>query len=271
MAITTVDGIIAGFQPTRWISKDIANVTAGAAEVFSQFYAAGFPCPAAAPTPGISGAAITSYAGQIPFTNPSVGQNSYLARVAASTWDSNSFGSWILCDRLWHNSGITINSGSAQTINSVAFPARDNNGLTNGEGVLVGLEFSSAGGAGTPTITISYTNSAGTSGRTAINLIPSAASPAIGRFFTMGLQGQDKGVRSIQTLTFSGTGWASGTAHLVAYRILQTIQVGILDVATDNSALTTGMVRLYDNTVPFLLTQLNRSTSTTACMVVTQG
>jgi hypothetical protein len=269
MAITTVDGIIGGFQQTRIISKSITGGTVG--EMYSAFYANGNPPPATAPTPGISGAAITSYVGQIPFTNPPAGQNSYLARFAVSTTATTSFGSFILCDRLWHNSGITINSGSAQTVNSVAFPARDNNGSTNGEGVLVGLEFSSAGGAGTPTITMSYTNSAGASGRTATNLLPSAASPAIGRFFIMGLQGQDKGVRSIQTLTFSGTGWASGTARLVAYRILQTIMVNIGNVGTDNSALTTGMVRLYNDTVPFLLTQVNQNTSTTACMVVTQG
>jgi hypothetical protein len=269
MAITTVDGIIAGFQQTRIIGKALPAGSAG--ELYSTFFLGGQPPAAAAPTPGISGAAVTSYIGQIPFNNPPAGQNSYLARFAASTTATNALGNLILCDRLWHNSGITINSGSAQTINSVAFPARDNNGTTNGDGVLMALEFSSAGGAGTPTITISYTNSAGTSGRTATNLMPSATTPAIGRLFPMKLEGQDKGVQSIQTLTFSGTGWASGTAHLIAYRMLQTIQVSIFNTGTDNSPLTTGMVRLYDNTVPFLLSQVNQGGGMNGCMVVTQG
>lgn len=269
MAITTVDGIIAGFKLTRLVNKAVTGGSVG--EMYSTFYNNGNPGPAVAPTPGISGAALTSYSGQVPFTNPSSGQNSYLARFLGSTTGTSGFGTLILCDRLWHNSGITINSGSAQTINSVTFPARDNDGTTNGAGVLVGLEFSSNGGANTPTITISYTNSAGTSGRTATNLFPSAASPTVGRFFPMKLEGSDKGVRSIQTLTFSGTGWASGTAHLVAYRILQSVRIGSFNYITDNSALTTGMVRLYDNTVPFMLTQINQSSGSTACMVVAQG
>jgi hypothetical protein len=269
MAITTVDGIIAGFKLTRFVNKTVTGSSTG--DMYSSFYAAGNPGPAVAPTPGISGAALTSYSGQVPFTNPSSGQNSYLARFAAATNATTAYGTLILCDRLWHNSGITINSGSAQTVNSVAFPARDNDGTTNGAGVLMGLEFSSNGGAGTPTITISYTNSAGTSGRTATNLFPSAASPTVGRFFPMKLEGSDKGVRSIQTLTFSGTGWASGTAHLVAYRILQSVRISTFNYTTDNSPLTTGMVRLYDNTVPFLMGQINQGSSTTACMVVAQG
>ena len=271
MAITTVDGIIAGFQRTRLINKALPAGSAG--ELYSTFFLGGQPPAAAAPTPGLSGVAVTSYAGQIPFNNPPTGQDSYLARFAASTGATSAFGNLILCDRLWHNSGITINSGGPQTINSVAFPARDANGTTNGNGVLIALEFSSAGGAGTPTITVSYTNSETppVAGRTATNLMPSATTPAIGRFFPMKLEGQDKGVQSIQTLTFGGTGWASGTAHLVAYRMLQTILVSTFNIGTDNSVLTTGMVRLYDNTVPFLLSQVNQGGAMNGCMVVTQG
>lgn len=270
MAITTVDGLIAGFKTGQWFQKSVA-LDATNYSLSSMFYTAGIPGAAIAPTPGISGAALTSYAGQIPFTNPSAGQNTYLARFLVGTSSNGAYGTIILCDRLWHNSGITINSGSAQTINSVAFPARDNNGTTNGEGVLVGLEFSSAGGANTPTITISYTNSAGTSGRTATNLMPTQAIPAIGRFYPMKLEGSDKGVRSIQTLTFSGTGWGGGTAHLVAYRILQTAFISGSSGFDPKSPLTTGLTRLYDNTVPFMISQAFQSSNFIGFMSVTQG
>jgi hypothetical protein len=270
MAITTVDGIIGGFKTTQNINKSLpADGTNGTLN--SAFYSSGVPTAAVAPTPGISGAALTSYSGQIPFVNPSAGLNSYLARFALSTGQSSSYGNIILCDRLWHNSGITINSGSIQNINSVAFPARDNNGTTDGAGVLVGLEFSSAGGANSPTITISYTNSAGVSGRTATNLMPTQASPPIGRFYPMRLQDEDIGVRSIQTLAFGGTGWASGTAHLVAYRVLQSIRQFGNHTTADNPVLTTGMVRLYNNTVPFLITQMNQGSAGWGVMTVTQG
>lgn len=268
MAITTLDGVIAGCQPPQFFFKSLSG-TLVAARPFSPFYTAGIPGAAVAPTPGISGAALTTYAGQIPFTNPGAG-NSYLARFAAGS--TQQAGTLLLCDRLWHNSGITITSTSAQTINSVAFPARDANGSTNGAGILVGVEVSAATGANTPALTLGYTNQDGTSGRTATNAVATVASSAIGTFYPFSLQAGDTGVRSIQTYTQSAT-WTSGTIHLVAYRVLAAVQAaqaaspGIVD------ALTGGMPRLFDNTVPFIIYVPNTTTSTAllASMVVTQG
>jgi hypothetical protein len=269
MAISTVDGVIAGFKPPQFVWKDAgAAVVAGRA--YTPFYAPGIPSAAAAPTPGISGAALTSYAGQIPFTNPSSGQNTYLARLAMVPLSQG--GAITLADRLWHNSGITITSTTAQTVNSVTFPARDANGTTNGEGVYLGVEVSSATGAGTPTITVSYTNSDNTSGRTATNVFVTSANSAVGTFYPLGLQAGDKGVRSIQSITLSAT-WTSGTIHLVAYRPLVSVQSIGGGVCSPVDALTSGLVRLYDNTVPFLLFIPNAITATgfTGTLTVTQG
>lgn len=269
MAITTVDGVIAGFKPPQFIWKENSG-TLVAGRTYSALYAAGIPCAAVAPTPGISGAALTSYAGQIPFTNPSSGQNSYLARfVCVPTAQGGSIN---LVDRLWHNSGITITSTSAQTVNSVTFPARDVNGSTNGEGVYLGVEVSAATGAGTPTITVSYTNSDNTSGRTATNIFSTSTTSPIGTFYPLGLQAGDKGVRSIQSITLSAT-WTSGTIHLVAYRPLVAVQSPAAGVCSPVDALTSGLVRLYDNTVPFFLFVPNTTASTgfTGTMTVTQG
>lgn len=269
MAITTVDGLIAGFKPAQFIQKELSG-TLVAGRSYTPFYAVGIPSAAVAPTPGISGAALTSYAGQIPFTNPSAGQNTYLARFSA--FPTAQGGTIMLADRLWHNSGITITSTTAQTVNSVTFPARDNNGSTNGEGVFLGVEVSTATGAGTPTITISYTNSDNTSGRTATNIYGTSATSAIGTFYPIGLESGDKGVRSIQSITLSAT-WTSGTIHLVAYRPLVSITSIAAGSCNTVDALTSGLPRMYDNTVPFLIYTPNTTTSTglIGTMTVAQG
>lgn len=247
MAITTIDGVLAGMQPGREFMK-VATPTLVAGRPHSLFYIGGMPGAAAAPTPGLSGAALTTYAGQLPFADPSSG-NAYLARLHASATVA---GQLLLCDRIWHNSGFTITSTGAQTVDSVAFPARDANGSTNGSGVLLGIEVSAATGAGTPTITIGYTNSDNTASRTAANIISTVASSAIGAFYPIGLQAGDSGVRSVQNLTLSTT-WTSGTIHLVAYRVLARLDLPAAQVANAIDAVTGGFPKAWNGTVPFLI------------------
>ncbi len=235
---------------------------------YSPFYATGLPGAAVAPTPGLAGAALTAYAGQIPFTNPGAG-NSYLFRFAAA---ATLGGTLLLCDRLWHNSGLVVATTTAQTINSVAWPARDRDGSTNGESVLVGIEFSTTGTAAAITNTVmSYSDAAGNAGNTAtIASVP--ATPLAGTFVPFQLAAGDTGVRSIQTVTL-GTAYTTAVIHLVAYRVLATIGLPVANVASAVDAVTGGFVQLYDNTVPFLLWLPSATTATTinGSMIVTQG
>lgn len=267
MAITTLDGAIAGMQYPREFVKAVTG-TMVAGRPHSTFYLAGCPGAAVAPTPGLGGTALTTYAGQIPFTNP-VSGNTYLARMAGQATIA---GQLLLVDRLWHNSGITITSTSAQTINSVAWPARSADGTVNGEGVLIGVEVSGATGAGTPTLTISYTNQAGASGKTATNIVATVASSIAGTFYPIGLAAGDTGVRSIQTFTLSAT-WTSGTIHLVAYRILARLELTIANTPNAIDALTSGFPRLFDNSVPFVIFIPSTTTTSniTGNVVWTQG
>jgi hypothetical protein len=269
MAITTIDGVLAGCKAPQFVFKTASSgLIAG--RPYTPFYAAGIPGAAIAPTPGISGTALTTYLGQIPFTNPSVGQTTYVARFIAAPVGQT--GTVLLADRLWHNSGITITSTAAQTINSVAFPARDENGSTDGVSVLLGVEVSTATGAGTPTITVSYTNSAGIGSRTGTNAVATNATSAIGTFYPIALQAGDVGVRSVQSITLSAT-WTSGTIHLVAYRVISSVQCSISGVAQAVDVLTGGMPIMYNNSVPFLI--FNPTTTTASGVVgsltVTQG
>jgi hypothetical protein len=246
--ITTLDGIIAGLKPQIQFGK-AATPTLVAGRPHSLAYLAGNPGAMAAPTPGLAGAALTAYNGQLPFTNPAGGSNKYLAGLRGRATIA---GTLLLCDRLWHNSGFTITINTAQTVNSVAFPARDIAGTTNGDGVLVGVEVSGATGAGTPTLTLGYTNQANASGKTATNTVPTVATSAIGAFYPIGLAAGDTGVRSIQTFTLSAT-WTSGTIHLVAYRVLAEVDLPAAFQPGYADAILAGFPRAFDNTVPFLI------------------
>lgn len=274
MAITTIDQALAGLlQPNNILKNMTAAEAAGV--LMSTFYAPGLPGAAVAPSPGLAGAALTSYAGQIPFTNPPGGENSYIGRFSGS---SSVAGTLVLCDRLWHNSGINVTTLTAQTINSVAFPARDSNGAISGENIMIGIEVSSAttnAGAITNT-TMTYTNSGGTGSKTAtIGSVAPASFPATavqGTFVPFALAAGDKGVQSIQSITL-GTSYGGGAIHLVAYRELARLELTIANISNAIDCLTSGFVRLFDNTVPFLLFL---PTATTApviqgSFIVTQG
>lgn len=257
MAITTVDQLIAGMQYPREFIKT-ATPTLVAGRPHSLFYLAGVPGAAVASSAGLAGEALTSYLGQLPFSNP-VSGNTYLARL---TGQATIAGQLVLCDRLWHNSDFSMTSTGAQTVNSTTWPARSADGTSNGDGILLGIEITTATGNGTPTITISYTNQANSSGQSGTNAVATVASSAIGAFYPIGLAAGDTGVRSVQTLTLSAT-WTSGAMSLVAYRVLARLDLSNANTSNSLDAVTGGMPRLFNNTVPFLLFIPSTTTAST--------
>ena len=269
MAITTLDGALAGMQPPVRFGKGLTGVMV-AGRPFSPFYLNGTPGAAVAPTPGIGGAALTSYAGQLPFTNPTGGDSTYISRFIGQCTQP---GTLILADRLWQNSSITITSTGLQTFTAaVQIPARDANGTNAGEGVYMGVEVSTVTGAGVPTLTLGYTNQAGTSSRTGVNTVATVAASAVGTFYPIGLQAGDTGVRTPNSITLSAS-WTSGTIHVVCYRELARLELTQGNVSNAIDCLTGGFTNLYDNTVPFLI--FIPSTTTTSNisgnLVYTQG
>lgn len=255
MALLTVDNALAGMQPPRELVKALTG-TLVAGRHMSLFYLAGIPGAASAPSPGIGGAALTSYAGQLPFTNPVSGET----RLSRFGGMATQAGELWLCDRLWHNSGINITSTSLQAFTGATdIPARDANGAANGDGVMAAVEVSGATGTGTPTLTLEYTNQAGTTGKTGTNLVATVASSIAGTFYPIGLAAGDTGVRRATGLTLSAT-WTSGTIHVVLYRILARVP---LQAQAPNTLdlLELGFPKLYDNTVPFCVFVPNTTTT----------
>lgn len=246
MAITSLDGVIAGMRPPEDLIK-VGNTMQSIGVWHSKFYESGRPAAASIPTIGTTGTALTTYTGQIPWVNPSSG-NSYLARMQVSTTGG---GSLMLADRLWHNSGVVVTTTAAQSVSSNAWPARDRDGSTNGENVLVALEVTATLGAtAQASCTISYTNSSGTAGRTGtISAIPTSAIQ--GTFMPMVLQAGDTGVRSIQTITLSTT-MVSGSFSLVAYRQITFISCPQANAGGAVDAISSGFPRLYNSSVLFV-------------------
>lgn len=264
MAITTLDGVIAGMRPPMKIAKAV-TATLVAGRPASLWSLAGSPGAGGFDTT-LNGVTLSSTSalvnGQIPHYDP-VSGNAYLARLQANATQA---GTLLLLDRIWHNGGFTITSTAAQNITSPTWPSRcptsgtDDTPSTNGHAVLLAVEVSAATGAGTPTITISYTNQAGTASRSATNIIATVASSAIGATYFIGLQAGDTGVRSVQSLTLSAT-WTSGTINLVAFRELAALELPGAFIPNAIDAITGGLPRLYNGTVPWLVLVPNTTTA----------
>ena len=141
-------------------------------------------------------------------------------------------GMFILADVLWVNTGLVVTTTTAQAITQPTLPLRDNLGTSNGHGIGAGILVTTATTNASPvtTITISYTNSTGTAGRTGtISSFPATA--VIGTFVPFQLQAGDVGVRSIQSITL-GTTLTAGAISLIAFNFLGTSPVTIANVGS---------------------------------------
>ncbi len=258
MAIATLDQALAGMRPGVRFHKQ-ATPTLVAGRSHSLWYLTGNPGPGTMDAATAGGSQLVSSSalvpGQLRHYDPGAG-NSYLARFLAQS--SAQPGQLLLCDRLWHGSNLSagvlsVTSTAAQAIGGFpGLPARDDNASANGVGVLAAVEVYAALGSGTPTWTLTYTNSDGTTGKTGTNTDPVVASSPIGTFHPFNLAAGDVGVRAPTSFQSSATS-TSGNFGLVLYRVLAEVgfvATGVPDVV---DALTSGFTRLPNGCVPFLV------------------
>jgi hypothetical protein len=253
VSISTMDQLIAGLLAPVSVLKTSATGEA-AGELWSPFYTAGYPGAATAPSPGVNGAALTSYTGSVEFPSAVSGSNVYLAGVDAC--QGGSVGEIWVCDRLWHNSGLTVTTTGAQAITTPTFPSRDSSGGATGAGLMLGIEVSTAttNGSAITNMTASYTDDAGNTGNTA-TMTSFPATAVAGHFSVFNLAAGDRGLRALASVTF-GTSLGAGAVHLVVFRVLARIPTPTANISNRLDALQLGMPRMYDNSVPFLLYRL---------------
>jgi len=237
---------------------------------------AGFPGAWAPGTPGVNGRVTngTSSAdyGCIPIANPAVGAN-YLTAIelAGSVNHTHDF-----FDCLWVNSGLTVTTITAQTITTPTLPARDINGMTNGEGCMIAMLVTTAttNASAIANTTVSYTNSLGVSGRTAsISAIAGSQIPTtavIGTIIWFNLQAGDTGVQSIQSVSL-GTSLVTGAVSMMITRDIVTIGTAVVNVSTPKNIQSPG-IRVYNNTCLLhnILSSSTIATFITGSLVITE-
>ena len=133
---------------------------------------------------------------------------------------------------------------TAQTLNNTVTLPR----YTDGAGVRAYVVAVGTMGAGTPNISISYTNQAGTAGKTmpvTLNAVTTAVQshivhrdPSAGKYFPyLPLASGDTGIRSIQSVTLSAT-MTSGSLAIVLCKPLASIPLTTVGIMAERNLMT---------------------------------
>lgn len=222
MAITTQDGLVAALGGAQRLIQVKANVTAVSGRMCALWSGAGQP-GAGSTTLGQAAAGVVpvdSDVGFQTFTNPGSG-NTYLAGVSGISAVS---GMLVIWDNVWRwgsgGSGWSVTTTTAQSTTSPAALTRPD---STGVGTEAWFLTLATLGTGAATPVLSYTNEAGTAGRTT-GTLGYAASSIIGSMYPFPLQAGDQGVRSVQSLTLT-TSMTSGTAAICIMRRVASIPV----------------------------------------------
>ena len=248
MAITTLAGAIAGEQqPVPYIKIETASQTTWC-DLWTDTPNAGTNTTGSAN--GVTYSSSSSQvAGQIYHVNPASG-NCYIStiRMREGPIGSPVSGCGLVVDRIWQGGTYPATTTASQAITSPTWPARDINGATNGDGCIVYMSAVTSFTA-TTTVTLTYTNQSGTGSRTSTAVMASAGTRTV-TFF--GLQSGDTGVQSIQSVQVASA-QAAGTYILAVVRPLAMFPADMGAKVICEDAITVGMTRLYDGSVPYLL------------------
>lgn len=208
MALTThqqlLDALTQGRVQYLWFRK--ASCFGTVRTWTSVWTIGGSPGGGSNPSPALEGQVPTKdTAGAFPISNPSGGNTLYMFSFGIeATTRANCL---MVYDRIWHVGGVGLNTTDAQAITGVTAPTRYSSGIGN----LIAIEVTTNGG-GTPAImTVSYTNTADQSGRSATVALP--ASIPGRRVCYLNLQAGDAGVKSIQSVSLSEA-MGAGVANL---------------------------------------------------------
>jgi len=124
----------------------------------------------------------------------------------------------ILVDLLNISAGMSGTVTTAQTTN---LPTIALTRHTTGEGVMAALFIESAVGATSTTFTVSYTNQAGTPGRTSTaTTIGGTNFRETGAYILIPLEAGDTGVRSVESVTLAGTTGTAGSFGISLFKPL---------------------------------------------------
>lgn len=185
----------------------------------------------------------------------------YLTRVA--------FGCTVACrlfigDLLWKAGAYAFNaSTTGQTPTS--FSSRVPGG-TDYSGLEIWIEQVTAG-TGIQSVAITYTNQAGTTGRTGgVRADPAATIGSIGRMWQYALQAGDTGVQAITGVV--GSVATGGTFNILVIRPLWTSRVPAANFGDTHSFDVTGMPEVYTDSALFVMIAADSTSSGTPELLI---
>lgn len=203
---------------------------------YSSWRLFGSPSQGGIPTTSVAMTSATLGAAPFPGGTPSG------LRLYQADWSiGHTGGGLLLVDFLNQQGGLSGTSVSTQTTN---LPTAALTRFTSGDGVLAAIEIYTAVGSTASFFTCSYTNQAGTSGRTSkATRIGTSNYNAASRFLIMSLADGDTGVRSVESLTLSGTTGTAGNFGITLFKPLAilTSDFGEGRMASNNMLLSGGL------------------------------
>jgi hypothetical protein len=143
--------------------------------------------------------------------------------------------SLFLNDYLVISGGLSGTSTDEQATTTAALTR-----YTSGVGVRAAVIIYTAVGTQIRTLTASYTNQAGTPGRTSAIVVGGTGNREIGRVLPFRLEGADTGVRSVEHVTLDGTTGTLGNFGILLYRPLAMMCLNNVEGATVIDAVSTG-------------------------------
>jgi hypothetical protein len=149
-------------------------------------------------------------------------------------------GGMLLVDLLNVSGGLNATLTTAQTTNLPTAPLTR---YTSGEGVMAGIVVYTQVGNTVTTVTISYTNSAGVSGRTSTaTTIGAGFYREVGLLIPIPLQAGDTGVESIESVTVTATTGTAGNFGVCMFKPLAMISLENATGAMPLDSVSTGCI-----------------------------
>lgn len=148
--------------------------------------------------------------GALQFTNSAGSAQKRLVQAVTESYSNDVTSVWVM-DRLLACGGLSGTSTSAQTVGGTI------GRYTGGDGNQIWIEIQTAIGFGTTTVSASYTNQAGTAGRTSQSHAIGSTPRDPHNAFQLALQSGDTGVRSVQSVTLAATTSTVGDFACVIY------------------------------------------------------
>jgi len=264
MAINTLDQLIAAASQRVSLLKTGGRTTVSTFP-FSVLDLAGNPGAGVLPgTSTTAGVVPNSSTAGFPSLNAFAGAAiGYINKIEFSNTTPSRF---LLFDLVFKAGAYAFTAGTSSLTAQPSYSARMLGGTdyTNTE---IWIEVSTAFATGTAwQVQVTYTNQAGTTGRTSIiSAAQAAAALTQGKMFMLGLQTGDTGVQKIESVivTNGGTAMTAGAFNVLVMRRLWQGRVRIANDGDVHDMFKTGLVQIFDSSALFLVVA-GDSTSTGA-------